>query len=106
MVFDIQAACSGFVYALTVADKFIKSGSHKKVAVIGADKMSSVVDWTDRSTCVIFGDGAGAVILEQSDDSNSDILDSVIHSSGDFYDILYTSNGVVQMMGKELLSMR
>jgi len=64
--FDINAACSGFIYALTTGAQFIQSGAHKKVVVVGVDKMSSIIDYTDRSTCVIFGDGAGAVLLEPS----------------------------------------
>ena len=64
--FDIQAACSGFIYALTVANQFIAAGTYKKVVVVGADKMSAIVDYTDRATCVLFGDGAGAVLLEPS----------------------------------------
>lgn len=64
--FDINAACSGFIYALTTGAQFIKTGAHKKVVVVGVDKMSAIVDYTDRSTCVIFGDGAGAVLLEPS----------------------------------------
>ena len=68
--FDISAACSGFLYALTTASKFIESGSYKKVIVVGCDKMSSIVDYTDRTTCVLFGDGAGAVALESSGDES------------------------------------
>lgn len=79
--FDILAACSGFLYALTVGAQFISSGMHKKVIVIGADKMSSIVDYTDRTTCVLFGDGAGAVLLEPSQDETG-ILDSLLHSDG------------------------
>ena len=68
--FDISAACSGFVYALQTGVKFVESGAHKKVLVIGADVMSSIIDYTDRATCVIFGDGAGAVLIEPADDDN------------------------------------
>ncbi len=64
--FDVQAACSGFVYALTVASQFIETGRFRKIVVVGADKMSSIIDYTDRATCVLFGDGAGAVLLEPS----------------------------------------
>ena len=66
--FDIQAVCTGFVYALGVADKFIKSGSHKRALVIGAETMSNITDWTDRGTCILFADGAGAVILEATEE--------------------------------------
>jgi 3-oxoacyl-[acyl-carrier-protein] synthase-3 len=68
--FDISAACSGFVYALQVGAKFVESGAHKKVMVIGSDIMSSIIDYTDRATCVIFGDGAGAVLIEPASDDN------------------------------------
>ena len=82
--FDLNAACSSFVYALQVGSKFISSGAHKKVMVIGADVMSSIIDYTDRATCVIFGDGAGAVILEPADDSLGmiDFLHEVDGSGG------------------------
>lgn len=79
--FDLNAGCSGFLYALTVASKFIESGSHKKVVVVGAEKMSSIVDYTDRATCPIFGDGAGAVLLEPSTEEVG-IIDSLLHSDG------------------------
>ncbi|RLD59392.1 MAG: 3-oxoacyl-ACP synthase [Bacteroidetes bacterium] len=79
--FDLNAACSGFIYALVTASKYVESGGYKKVIVIGGDKMSSVVDYTDRSTCVIFGDAAGAVMLEPSKD-NCGIHDSILKVDG------------------------
>ena len=79
--FDISAACSGFLYALTTASKFIESGSYKKVVVVGCDKMSSIVDYTDRTTCVLFGDGAGAVLLEPNSDGLG-IMDYILKSDG------------------------
>ncbi|GAB2763147.1 ketoacyl-ACP synthase III [Rhabdobacter roseus] len=79
--FDIQAACSGFVYALTVGSQFIETGKYKKVVIVGADKMSAIVDYTDRKTCVLFGDGAGAVLLE-ADTEGYGVLDSIIRSDG------------------------
>lgn len=79
--FDIQAACSGFLYALTVGTQFIESGKYKKVIVVGADKMSAITDYTDRTTCVLFGDGAGAVLLEAAEDGFG-IVDSIIRSDG------------------------
>lgn len=79
--FDLGAACSGFLYGLTTATKFIETGTHKKVLVVGADKMSSIVDYTDRTTCVIFGDGAGAVLLEPTEEAVG-ILDSKMYSDG------------------------
>lgn len=79
--YDISAACSGFLYALTTASKFIETGSYKKVIVVGADKMSSIVDYTDRTTCVIFGDGGGAVLIEP-DTSGLGIQDAILKSDG------------------------
>jgi len=79
--FDINAACSGFLYALTTASQFIETGRYKKVIVVGADKMSSIVDYEDRATCIIFGDGAGAVLLEP-DTTGAGILDSILRSDG------------------------
>ncbi len=80
--FDINAACSGFLYALNVASRFIETGAHKKIMVIGADKMSSIVDYTDRSTAILFGDGAGGVILEPAKEECYGILDSRMYSDG------------------------
>ena len=79
--FDLSAACSGFLYSLTTGAALIESGRYKKVVVIGADKMSAIVDYTDRATCIIFGDGAGAVLLEASEDNNG-VLDSIMKSDG------------------------
>lgn len=79
--FDLQAACSGFLYGLATGAQFIESGKHKKVLVVGGDKMSSIVDYTDRSTCILFGDGCGAVLLEPNYDGQG-ILDSVLKSDG------------------------
>ena len=78
--FDVQAACSGFVYALTIAAQFIATGAYRKIVVVGADKMSSIIDYTDRATCVLFGDGAGAVLLEPS--RKYGIIDTLIGSDG------------------------
>ena len=79
--FDISAACSGFLYALTTASKFIESGTYKKVIVVGCDKMSSIIDYTDRTTCVLFGDGAGAVLLEPNSNGFG-IVDYLLKSDG------------------------
>ena len=79
--FDIQAACSGFVYALTMGSQFIETGKYKKIIVVGSDKMSAIVDYTDRKTCVLFGDGAGAVLLEP-DTEGYGIIDSIVRSDG------------------------
>jgi len=89
--FDVQAVCSGFVYALTTANGMIATKQAKRILVIGAEKMSSVLDWTDRTTCILFGDGAGAVVLEASDEEGRGILTSHLHSDGRYRDMLYTS---------------
>jgi 3-oxoacyl-[acyl-carrier-protein] synthase III len=78
--FDLQAACSGFIYALTVASQFIETGTFKKIVVVGADKMSAIIDYTDRATCVLFGDGAGAVLLEPNETYG--IVDTLLRSDG------------------------
>lgn len=90
--FDVEAACSGFLYSLTVASKFIETGTHKKIVVVGADKMSSIIDYTDRNTCVLFGDGAGAVLLEPSEDGNG-IIDHRLYSDGSGFKHLHMVAG-------------
>lgn len=90
--FDLSAACSGFLYALTTGATFIEAGTAKKVLIIGADKMSSILDYADRSTCILFGDGAGAVLLEASEDG-SGIIDSIHHTEGDINCSLYQAAG-------------
>lgn len=90
--FDLSAACSGFLFALTTGAKYIESGLYKKVIVVGADKMSSIVDYTDRATCILFGDGGGAVLLEPSQDANG-IMDCVMHSDGVGAENLYQRAG-------------
>jgi len=79
--FDVGAACSGFIYALNVGAQFIETGKHKKVVVVGADKMSSIMDYTDRATCILFGDGAGAVLLEPTTEAFG-IMDAILKSDG------------------------
>lgn len=91
--FDLQAVCSGFIYALTVADSFIKTGSVKRILVVGAEKITNLLDWTDRNTCILFGDGAGAVVLEATSE-NKGILAWSLHSDGQYFDLLNTSHGV------------
>lgn len=81
--FDLNAACSGFIFALNTASRFIECGAHKKIMVIGADKMSSVIDYTDRSTAILFGDGAGGVILEAAKEEGYGILDTRMYSDGE-----------------------
>lgn len=90
--FDLHAACSGFLYALTTASRFIESGAHKKVVVVGADKMSSIVDYTDRSTCILFGDGAAAVMLEPNTEGFG-LQDSLLKSDGAGHVFLFQKAG-------------
>lgn len=90
--FDIQAVCTGFVYALSVAEKFIGTGAAKCALVIGAETFSRIVDWTDRGTCVLFGDGAGAVVLEASDEPG--ILSTHLHADGAYENLLHVPGGV------------
>lgn len=101
--FDIQAACSGFIYALSTADKFIKSGTVKNALVIGSEVMSRIVDWNDRKTCVLFGDGAGACVLQASKEPG--ILCSLLGADGRQQDLLYLENhpkGVLNMQGNPI----
>ena len=95
--FDIQAVCSGFIYALATADNFLKTGQFQRALVIGAETFSRILDWSDRSTCVLFGDGAGAVVLEAQPQSGSrsdrGILATRIRSDGRFEDLLYVDGG-------------
>ena len=112
--FDIQAACSGFIFALSIADSMIKSGQASTALVIGADTLSKLLDWEDRSTCVLFGDGAGAVVLKGCEKSGnsmvSSILSSHLHTDGNLRDILYCDNNLgsfeqrrtIVMEGKEV----
>ena len=90
--FDVQAVCTGFVYALTVADKFIKSGASKRALVVGSETLSRIIDWTDRGTSILFGDGAGAVVIEASDEPG--IISTHVHSDGQFKNLLQVPTGV------------
>jgi len=90
--FDLAAACSGFLYALSTASRLIESGSHKKIVVVGADKMSSIIDYKDRTTCILFGDGASAVMLEPTEGQNH-IIDSILKSDGSGLDYLHQPAG-------------
>jgi 3-oxoacyl-[acyl-carrier-protein] synthase III len=95
--FDIQAVCSGFVYAMTTADNFLRCGNFKRALVIGAETFSRILDWEDRGTCVLFGDGAGAVVLEampqRGDNSDRGILSTRLRSDGRFEDLLFVDGG-------------
>lgn len=108
--FDVQAVCSGFVYALSVAENYITSGKVRNALVVGAETLSRIVDWKDRNTCVLFGDGAGVVLLEATNDKNRGILSSKLKSDGQLVDILKTnggpslsqSAGFIEMAGREV----
>ncbi len=114
--FDVQAVCTGFIYALGIADKFIRTGAAKCALVVGAETLSRIVDWSDRSTCVLFGDGAGAVVLEASGEPG--ILSTHLHADGRYeslltvnagvsqgYDRLASSGGFIEMKGNEVFKM-
>ncbi len=102
--FDISAACSGFLYGLEIASSMLSSGRAKRVLLVGAEKLSQIVDWTDRATCVLFGDGAGAVVL--SSDGEGELLASVMRSDGSYWEILYAERcGYIKMKGKELFKL-
>ena len=98
--FDVQAACTGFIYAMTIADNFIKNGSSKNVLVIGAEKYSNLLDWSDRQTCVLFGDGAGAIVI--SSNSNEGIISSHIHADGQYNELLDVKDNHIRMKGNEV----
>ncbi len=90
--FDVQAVCSGFVYALSIADKFIRTGSAKRALVVGAETLSRITNWKDRATCVLFGDGAGAVVLEAS--AEPGILSTHLHADGEYDELLHVPGGI------------
>ncbi|WP_230531922.1 beta-ketoacyl-ACP synthase III [Microvirga roseola] len=112
--FDLQAVCTGFVYAVATADKFLQSGSHKRALVVGAETFSRILDWNDRTTCVLFGDGAGAIVLEaqEGEGTSADrgVLTSHLRSDGRYRDKLYVNGGpgstkttgVLKMEGREV----
>jgi 3-oxoacyl-[acyl-carrier-protein] synthase-3 len=112
--FDVQAVCSGFIYGMAVADNFIKAGQAKTVLVVGAESMSRLLDWKDRTTCVLFGDGAGAVVLQahrgHGNHSDRGVLNTKLYSDGRLHDLLYVDGGPsstqttghLRMQGKEV----
>lgn len=101
--FDLQAVCSGFVYALATADNFIKAGAAKCALVVGAEAMSRITDWTDRSNCILWGDGAGAVILKASNEQG--ILSTHLHANGNYADMLTVPQGVSNQAGSKTILM-
>ena len=105
--FDISAACSGFIYALATAKAFIEAGMAKNVLIIGAEKLSAIVDYTDRSTCILFGDGAGAAVIGATDKKDEAIIDTNIAADGKYYDYLITPGcGTNKPCSKEVLKER
>lgn len=92
--FDVQAVCTGFVYALSIADKFIRTGAASRALVVGTETLSRIIDWSDRGTCVLFGDGAGAVIVEVSDQAG--IISTHLHADGQYKELLTVSGGISQ----------
>ena len=108
--FDIQAACSGFIYAMSVADNFLLNNQASNALVIGSEIFSRILDWNDRSTCILFGDGAGAIVLSKNKKMNSGIISTELYSDGRFYDLLYVNGGVafnqkaghIKMKGKDV----
>lgn len=102
--FDVQAVCSGFVYGLSVADQFIKTGMTKRALVVGAETLSRITDWSDRNTCVLFGDGAGAVILEASEQAG--ILSTHIHADGKYEELLHVPSGPSKLPSTDAVAER
>lgn len=102
--FDVQAVCSGFVYALSVADQFVKTGMSKRALVVGAETLSRITDWSDRNTCVLFGDGAGAVLLEASEEPG--ILSTHIHADGQYEELLHVPSGISKLPSTDTVAER
>lgn len=101
--FDVNAGCSGFIYVMNIADQYIKTGVCKNVLIVGADTLSTVVDWTDRATCILFGDGAGAVVLSASDQPG--ILATHIHADGKYGALLYAENALFSKKAENYVHM-
>lgn len=95
--FDLEAACTGFIYALAIGDVFVRTGTYSKVLIIGAEVLTRFIDWEDRSTCVLFGDGAGAAVLQPGDDESRGIISTHLHSDGRLAELLYAPGGVSRM---------
>jgi 3-oxoacyl-[acyl-carrier-protein] synthase III len=102
--FDVNAACAGFIYGLSIAEQFIRNGTVTNALVLGAESLSRIVDWTDRSTCVLFGDGAGAVVLEASDEPG--IFSTHIHANGQYNDLLYAANHMGELKEPPYIKMQ
>ncbi|MBO7642466.1 MAG: ketoacyl-ACP synthase III [Alphaproteobacteria bacterium] len=104
--FDVSAACSGFIYALDVADSFIRTRKAKHALVIGADSFSKILDWNDRASCVLFGDGAGAVVLKAEENTDKGVQYCKIYSDGSYMDFLITSGGVATTQASGVVTMK
>jgi 3-oxoacyl-[acyl-carrier-protein] synthase-3 len=104
--FDVTAACSGFIYTLDTASQFIKSGRYRKVLVIGAETLSRVTDYTDRGSCILFGDGAGAVILKQSNDPTRGLIYSSLHADGNGWEMLHCKPGSRHPIDAPMIDLR
>ncbi len=102
--FDVSAACAGFIYGLSIADKFIRSGAIKTALIIGGESLTRLVDWMDRSTCILFGDGAGAVILQASDEPG--IISTHTHADGRYHNLLYAANHIGELKEPPYLRMK
>src|SRR5262249_26323210 len=97
--FSLETACAGFIYALSIADKYVRCGEAKRALVVGAETLSRITDWTDRSTAILFSDGAGAIVLEPSEEAG--VLSTHLHSDGYYKDLLYCHSGVSKGFGKK-----
>lgn len=102
--FDLNAACAGFIYGMSVGNQYIATGTAKNVLVIGVDTLSAVVDWTDRSSCILFGDGAGAVVLQASDEPG--VLATHMHADGQYTELLYANNAMFSEQAKNTIQMQ
>ena len=109
IAFDVSAVCTGFLYAMSVADAMLRGGNARRAIVIGAETMSRIIDWEDRGTCVLFGDGAGAIVL-QAEEGEAGLLDTKLHAQGQYNDLLYVDGGpsttqtvgTIKMRGREV----
>ena len=104
--FDISAACSGFIYALETANNFVKSGRYRNILVIGAETLSRITDYTDRQSCILFGDGAGAVVLQRSTDASRGVIYSSLHADGNGWEMLHCATGSRNPVNADLIATR
>ena len=104
--FDVSAACSGFIYALETANNFVKSGRYRNIVVIGAETLSRITDYTDRQSCILFGDGAGAVVLQRSADASRGVIYSSLHADGNGWEMLHCATGSRNPVNADLIATR